>query len=470
MLPSRGGAGRARAMSTLETMAHARMVDPEIGDLLAELAEDDSLDEWQRASVRIFKHDYDKATRVPPDLVGALAQARGDAYQAWTEARPKADFEMLEPHLEKLISLRKQEADAVGWEEERYDALLDDFEPFMRTSEVARMFDDLSAQLKPVAETILDQVGPRQRFLTEAYDEETQERFCHWLIAQIGFDMEAGRVDTSPHPFTAGIAPGDVRQTIRMERDNVFASIYAAMHETGHALYEQGIPDELRDLPVGRAPSLGVHESQSRMWENHVGRSREFTRFMLPHLKEYFPSQLGSVSPDEFYEGANRPERSLIRVYADEVTYNLHLVLRFQMELALFRDELQVADLPGVWNEKSQEHIGIRANDDGDGVLQDMHWSIGALGYFPTYTLGTLYAAAFYEKASADLGGLSTDLARGDGSRLHAWLNEHIFQKAFIKPGKELGEDVLGKPLTVTPFIDHLKTKYADIYDVSFSD
>lgn len=455
-------------MSTLETMAHARLVDPELGDLLSELADDGSLDEWQQASVRILKHDYDKATRVPRDLVGALAQVRGDAYQAWTEARPKADFEILRPHLEKLISLRKEEADAVGWEEERYDALLDDFEPFMRTSEVAQMFDDLGSQLKPVAEAILEKVGPRHAFLDDDYDDTTQERFCHWLIEQIGFDMAGGRIDTSPHPFTAGIGPGDVRQTIRMEPTKVFASVYAGMHETGHALYEQGIPSELRDLPVGQAPSLGMHESQSRMWENHVGRSRPFTRFMLPHLKEHFPKQLAEVSPDEFYEAANHPQRSLIRVYADEVTYNLHLVFRFQMEIALFRDELQVSDLPGVWSEKSEEHLGLRPNGDGDGVLQDMHWSIGALGYFPTYTLGTLYAAAFYEKAERDLDGLEDDLAQGDGSRLHTWLNDHIYREAYLKPARELGEQILGGPLTVTPFIRYLKKKYGDLYGISF--
>jgi carboxypeptidase Taq len=455
-------------MSTLETMAHARLVDPEIGPLLEELGSDDSLDEWQRASVRIFKHDYEKATRVPADLVRALAQARGDAYGAWTEARPKADFEILRPHLEKLIALRKEEADAIGWEEERYDALLDDFEPFMRTSEVEQMFDELGAELKPVAEAILDEVGPRPDFLGSTYDEATQERFCHWLIGQVGFDTEAGRIDTSPHPFTAGIGAGDVRQTIRMEPKNVFASIYAALHENGHALYEQGVPEELRDVPVGRAPSLGMHESQSRMWENHVGRSREFTSFMLPHLREHFPQQLADVSEEEFYEGANHPERSLIRVYADEVTYNLHLVLRLQMELAIFRDELTVAELPQVWNEKSEEHLGVRPNDDGDGVLQDMHWAIGALGYFPTYTLGTLYAAALYEKAEADIGGLSDDLTRGDGSRLHAWLNDNIYKKAYLKPAKELGEEVLGGPLTVSPFIDYLKKKYGDLYNVKF--
>lgn len=455
-------------MSTLETMAHDLLVKPEVGELLNDLSEDASLDDLQQASVRIFKHEHDKSTKVPADLVRALAEARGNAYQAWAEARPKADFEMLRPHIEELISLRKQEADAVGWEDERYDALLDDFEPAMKTSEVAQMFDDLVVQLKPVAETILDAVGDEPSFLHENYEGTAQEEFCSWLVKQVGFDMESGRLDTSPHPFTAGVGAGDVRQTIRTEPKGIFGSVYAALHETGHALYEQGIPPELLDLPVGRAPSLGMHESQSRMWENHVGRSREFTSFMLPKLQECFPEQLSGVSPDEFYEGANHPKRSLIRVYADEVTYNLHLVLRFQIELALFRDELEVKDLPEVWDQKSEEHIGIRPNDNGDGVLQDMHWSIGAIGYFPTYTLGTLYAAAFYEKAEGELEGLSSDLNRGDGSRLHAWLNDNIYKEAYIRPAKELGEKILGRPLTVQPFVDYLKKKYGELYQVTF--
>ena len=467
MMPPKGGPARARAMSTLESLTHSKMVDQEMGDLLDELAVDTSLDEYQSASVRIMKRDYDKATKVPEDLVREMAEARGNAYQAWVVARPKADFDTLRPHLEKLISLRKQEADAVGWEKERYDALLDDFEPEMTTEEVAQMFDDLVTELKPVAEAVLDAAGPEPQFLSGTYDVDAQERFSQWLIKLIGFDTEGGRLDSSPHPFTSGLAAGDVRQTTRMDPGELMFSIYATLHETGHALYEQGIPERLLDLPVGRTPSLGMHESQSRMWENQVGRSRPFTGFLLPHLQAHFP-QLKNVSAEELYEGANHPKRSLIRVAADELTYNLHVVLRFQIELALFRGEVEVADLPALWNDKTEEHLGIRPEHDGEGVLQDMHWSIGALGYFPTYTLGTLYSAAFFEKADRDLGGLADDLAAGDGSRLHGWLNDNIYSQAYLFPAKVLGERVLGEPLTVKPFIDYVKNKYGDLYNVTF--
>ena len=467
LMPPKGGPARARASATLESMAHDEMTAPEVGELLDELAGDESLEQWQAATVRIMKRDYDKAMKVPPELVHELAEVRGHAYQAWTQARPADDFDTLRPYLEKLIDLRKQEADAVGWEGERYDALLDDFEPGMTTADVSKMFSDLAAGLKPLAEEILEAAGHKPAFLDATYEVEQQTKFSEWLVEQLGFDYEGGRLDTSPHPFTTGLAPGDVRQTTRHEPNQLMMSIYGSIHETGHALYEQGMPEQYQGLPVGHPPSLGLHESQSRMWENQVGRSRGFTAFMLPHLKDLFPSELGNVSPDEFYVGANFPKRSLIRVSADEVTYNLHLIMRFELELAMFRDELDVADLPDAWKAKSEEHVGIRPPNDADGVLQDMHWSIGVQGYFPTYTLGTLYSAAFFKKAEEELGPLHEDFARGDGSGLHQWLRDNVYVHAYLYPAKEIGEKILGGPLTVEPFLDYLRTKYGEIFELS---
>ncbi|MGH2729748.1 MAG: carboxypeptidase M32, partial [Actinomycetota bacterium] len=249
---------------------------------------------------------------------------------------------------------------------------------------------------------------------------------------------------------------------------SVLPGISAAIHETGHALYEQGIPERLRGLPVGTYPSLGLHESQSRLWENHVGLSRAFTEFMLPHLKELFPDQIGTVTPDDFYRAANYPSRGLIRVDADEVTYNLHIILRFELELALFRDEIKVEDLPEAWNDRMTSYLGVRPDNDSNGVLQDMHWAIGCQGYFPTYTLGTLYAAAFYALAERELGGIDEELRAGDSNRLLQWLRTTIHERAYLLPAKELGESILGGPLTAVPFLDHLKTKYGELYDLSF--
>jgi carboxypeptidase Taq len=288
--------------------------------------------------------------------------------------------------------------------------------------------------------------------------------FSHWLVRQLGFDTDAGRLDVSPHPFTSGVGRADIRQTTRTIPDELMASIYATAHETGHALYEQGLPEELLDLPVGTFPSLGLHESQSRLWENQVGRGRSFTTFMLPHLKEMFPAQLGDVTPAEFYRGVNDVRRTLIRVHADEVTYNLHLALRLEIELALFRDELEVADLPDAWDDAMEKHVGIRPPDAANGVLQDMHWSIGALGYFPTYTIGTLYAAAFFATAEQELGGLEDDLAKGEAGRLLQWLRDNIHSKAYLYPAKELARQVLGSELSVEPFLRYLRQKYSELY------
>jgi carboxypeptidase Taq len=467
MMPEKGGPARARSLATLQAISHDRLIDPEVGRLLEELAADDSLDATKKASVRILKRDYDKATKVPERLVRELAELEATAYQVWTKARPANDFAMLEPHLSKMIALKKEQADAVGWEDERYNALLDDFEPGMTAKEVEVMFEELAGSLRPVVDRIIEAAGPRPAFLGRSFDTAKQEEFCQWMVADLGFDTDGGRLDTSPHPFTMPVGPGDVRQTTRTAAGELMMSIYAGIHETGHAIYEQHLPAGMLGLPVGQVPSLGMHESQSRLWENQVGRSSAYCGYLLPHLAKRFPEELGGVDADEFYRGANHPSRSLIRVSADEVTYNLHVALRFELELALFRDELAAKDLPGAWNEAMQKWLGVIPPDDSDGVLQDMHWSIGALGYFPTYTLGTLYAAAFFDKAERSLGGLDQDLAAGDTSRLLGWLKENIYDRAYLYPAKDLGEKVLGEPLSARPFIDYLTNKYSEMLSLS---
>ena len=467
MMPPSGGPARARALATMQGIAHARLTDPEFGKILEDLSDDDSLEPHQRASVRIAKRDFDRATKVPEALVKEMAELEATAYQTWTKARPANDFKMLQPYLEQMISLKKQEADAIGWTGERYDALLDQFEPDMLTGEVEAMFRELKDSLLPVAQKILDGAGERPDFISRTFDEKKQEEFSQWLVRELQFDTDAGRLDTSPHPFTMPVGPGDVRQTTRTEPNLIMGSIYASIHETGHALYEQNLPREWQGLPVGAVPSLGLHESQSRLWENQVGRSRPFCGFMAEKMSSFFPEAMSGVDGEAFYRGANHPERSLIRVYADEVTYNLHVGLRFELELALFRDELEVKDLPGAWNESMERWIGVLPPDDADGVMQDMHWSIGALGYFPTYTLGTLYAAAFYKKAETEIEGLGEDLARGDVTRLLAWLKETVYSQGYLYSAKDLAHKILGEPISAKPFVDYLGSKYADMYGLS---
>jgi carboxypeptidase Taq len=468
MMPPGAGAGRGRVLGTLQGIAHERLVDPAFGRLLEEAEADQTLGDDERAAVRLARRDYDKATKLPATLVRELAELESIAFQAWAEARPANDFSIFQPHLERMVQLKKETADAIGWSGERYDALLDDFEPGMTTAEVEALFNELVPALKPVAEKILSSAGERPNFLTRSYEVDKQEDFCRWLVAQLGFDMAAGRFDVSPHPFTSHIGLADVRQTTRYERDRLMMSVRASIHETGHALFEQGIPQELWGLPTGEIQSLGLHESQSRIWEIQVGTSRPFSDFILPQLKERFPEELGNLSPDEFYRGVNHPRRSLIRVESDAVTYNLHIALRFELELALFRDEIAVGDLPDAFDAGMEKYVGIRPDTPSDGVLQDMHWAVGGFGYFPTYTLGTLYAAALFDKASQDLGDLAAEVRTGDTSRLLEWLRDKIHRVGSRKSGKEIAEEAIGGPLSPTPFLEHLKKKYADLYDISF--
>ncbi len=468
MMPVAGGPARASSVATLQAIAHSRLSSPELGELLAEAEADDSLGEDERASVNLLSRDHEKATRVPEALVRELAEVEALSFQAWAQARPANDFSILEPHLSRVVALKKEAADAIGWEDERYDALLDEYEPGMATRTIEALFDELVPSLRPVTETILGAAGERPLFLTRTYEVDKQESFCVWLVQMMGFDLSEGRFDVSPHPFTIHIGRGDVRQTTRYEPKALMMSIRGSMHETGHALYEQGIPKEMVGLPIGDIRSLGLHESQSRIWEIQVGTGRAFVEFMLPHLKDRFPEELGRLSPDEFYRGVNHPRRSLIRIQADEVTYNLHIALRLELELALFRDELSVAELPEAFEAAMEKHLGIRPDDHADGVLQDMHWAIGGFGYFPTYTLGTLYAAALLERARSDLGDLEQELRNGDTSPLLGWLRDTIHIHGGRRSGTELAEQAIGAPLGVGPFLDHLKKKYAEIYDVSF--
>jgi carboxypeptidase Taq len=464
LMPGAGAGGRAAALATLQSIAHEKLTDPKLGDILDALSNDASLDDVKASSVRVLKRDHEKAVRVPERIVREIAETQGLAFQAWTEARAQSDFGILEPQLEKMVALKKEEADALGWEGERYDALLDQYEPGMLTSEVESVFTDLVNKLKPLAEQILERAGERPEWLSDAYEVEKQKDFCHWLITVLNFDTDRGRLDVSPHPFTIHIGPGDVRQTTRYDERNLMMSILGTAHETGHALYEQGIPDEFLGLPVGETRSLGLHESQSRLWEMQVATGRPFSEFLLPHLKERFPAQMSGLDPNDFYLGVIHPRRSLIRVNSDVVTYNLHITFRFELELSLFRDELEVKDLPEAWDAAMEKHVGIRPDDIANGVLQDMHWSIGALGYFPTYSLGTLWAAALYRKADTELGGLADDLRKGETARLLGWLREKVHHPANTKPAKEIAQAALGEPLSVDPFIEFIRTKYGEAY------
>ena len=467
MMPSGGSESRARAVATMRALLHQRMTDPAIGEALEELGTNGELGDDQRASVRVLARDYEKATRIPEELVRELAEATGLANGLWIEARAESNFSIFQPILERIVSLKKQEAEALGFEDEPYDALLDSYEPGMKTTEIAAMFEQLVPGLREMVEPVVEAMGPRPGWLSATYDPAEQLEFAQWLVGVLAFDTTSGRLDTSPHPFTMAVGGGDIRQTTRTDPGDLLMSVFATMHETGHALYEQGIPTDLLDLPIGRVPSLGLHESQSRLWENQVGRSRAFCEFLLPQLKKRWSSEVGMLEPDEFYRAVNRAQRTLIRVTADELTYNLHLALRFELERALMNEDLDVSDLPSAWNDAMERNLGIRPTSDDHGVLQDIHWSMGSIGYFPTYTLGTIYSAALYAAAQKDLGSLDDEFRQGKTVRLLDWLREKVHSRAYRIDAKDLMAEVTGTPVTAEPLIDYLRAKFSEVAGIS---
>ncbi|HVT29070.1 MAG TPA: carboxypeptidase M32, partial [Lacipirellulaceae bacterium] len=407
-LPSAGAEYRAEQISYLAGLIHKKQTAPEVGEWLAELIDSPlAVDLHSEAGADIvnLKRDYDRKTKLPQALVEELAKLSVLGQQLWVEARKANDFARFRPLLERTIELKRHEAAAIGYDDQPYDALLDEFEPGAKTAEVAVVLRGLREQLVPLVAAIgVSSKRPNLEALRGRYPVNLQEEFGKRAAAAIGFDFNAGRLDVTNHPFCSDLGPRDVRLTTRYDESSLDGSLFSTLHEAGHGIYEQGLPADRYGLPTGEAVSLGIHESQSRMWENLVGRSRAFWEHFYPQVQSMFHDPLGSVSLDDFYFAVNDVRPSLIRTESDEVTYNLHILIRFELERALVNDELPVADLPAAWHAKYREYLGIQSPTDSDGVLQDVHWSAGLIGYFPTYSLGNLYAAQFFEQAERDLG------------------------------------------------------------------
>jgi carboxypeptidase Taq len=415
-MPTKGLAVRAEQIATLTRLSHERMIDPALRDLIEKL-DGDSGDEAAETNIREVKRLVLRACRVPPDLVERIARVSTHAKGTWQLARKASNFEHFRPHLEELIELRRQFADAIGYRVERYDALIDEYESGMTAAEISRLFDTLRGPLSEFVRAIAD--APRRPdtgILHRNFPKETQRLWSRQMAQVIGFDFESGRIDESAHPFCSGTSPGDVRLTTRYQEDFFSSAMFGTLHEAGHGLYEQGLPDDHLFVPRGQAVSLGIHESQSRLWENFVGRSRPFWERFYPQCQLAFHEALGDVSLDDFYFAVNAVSPSLIRVEADEVTYNLHIILRFELERDLISGKLTARDLPAAWNDKMETLVGVRPDDDANGCLQDIHWSMGGFGYFSTYALGNLYAAQFFAKAQQDMPDLMEQIGRASTS------------------------------------------------------
>lgn len=468
-MPEGGAEARARQISTLSQLAHETFTDAQTGELLNRLragAEEEPYDSFKASLLRVTKRNYEQATRIPSELVAKLAQTTSRAKQAWKKARTTDDFSVFEPHLEQIVQLTIEKAEALGYEEVRYDALLDQYEPGMTTKQVQRIFAPLREDLVPVVERLASHANTNGSPLHRTYDEQGQWDFGMAVLEDIGYDLTRGRQDRSAHPFTTMFSIDDVRITTRFKEDDLSTGFFSTLHEAGHALYEQGIDPSLEGTPLAEGASLGIHESQSRLWENMIGRSRPFWEHYLPALKHRFGEELAEISLDAFYRASNVVTPSLIRVESDEVTYNLHIMVRFEIEQALINEEITAAEVPEVWRQTMSDYLGIVPENHAEGALQDIHWSLGALGYFPTYALGNLMAAQLFEKIQEDLPDLEQQVSSGRFEELLDWLRSHIHQHGRKFTGGELLERVTGAKLSAEPWLRYVREKYGKLYGV----
>lgn len=470
-LPPQAGTYRAEQVAYVSRLVHQRRTDPRVGDWLAELsasplAADPHADVG--ATIRELKRTYDKQVRIPVTLVEELARASVQGQQIWVEARRERNFALFQPILDQIIRLKRNQAEVVGYEETPYDALLDDYEPGAKTARVAAVLAELRDGLTPLIQRIAHSSrAPRTEILRRGYPIARQEEFGREMAKRIGFQFGRGRLDVTEHPFCLTAGPDDCRITTRYDIHDFAMAFFGILHEAGHGIYEQGLRPDWYGLPPGSSVSLGIHESQSRLWENQIGRSLSFWKYAFPHAQRYFPDALADTSLDDFYFAINSVSPSLIRVEADEATYNLHIVIRFELERALMASDLRVEDLPQAWNEKYQAYLGVRPAHDSEGVLQDIHWSGTSIGYFPTYSLGNIYSAQIYQQALRELPDCEQAIEAGEFEPLRQWLNAKIHRWGQCYPAEQLVERITGEPSTSRPLIEYLQSKLEPLYGLA---
>jgi carboxypeptidase Taq len=469
-MPPGGVAVHGRMAATIQRIAHEKFTSAELGGALEDATREATTlppDSEPARLVRVTARDYDRAVRVPAEFVAEQAHVASAAHQAWKEARAQSSYAVFQPHFEKVVRLGQQYAAFFQPVAHPYDALIDIYEPGMLTSEIQTIFDVLRPRQVELVRAIQERPVEQAPFLKAAYDERDMLAFSTEVISAFGFDWTRGRQDKSAHPFAVPIGSDDVRMTTRFDNRYPFEMLFAAMHETGHALYEQGVSPRWARTLVGGGASQGVHESQSRMWENVIGRSRPFWQHFFPLAQQRFPSQLGGITLDQFHRGINQVKRSLIRVEADEVTYNLHVMLRVEIEIALLTGAISTADAPAYWNEKIQEYLGIVPDTDANGILQDMHWSIGLFGYFATYTLGNLISVQLWETYKDGDPQWAERIQRGEFGPLREWLAQTLHQHGRSYQPRDLVMRITGRPVSTAPYLDYLESKYGELYGLS---
>lgn len=462
-LPPKGAAFRGQQMATLSEISHEMFVRDSLGELLKRLSEDAGLDEKQRRNIELTLEDYNKSKKYSSTFVRNLSEATSKSYHAWIEARKQNNFKLFEKELGDLINLKKEETQILGFRHHPYDALLNEFEKGATVQWLDGLFNNLRQPLKELLDKIQSKPAPDDGFLHQHFNRDDQWKFGIEMLKGIGFDFEAGRQDISEHPFTTNFNSEDVRVTTRVDENDFTLMTWSCLHEGGHALYEQGLPAAQYGLPLGEYCSLGIHESQSRLWENCVGRSQNFIQHIFPVILQYFP-QLNNTDAEQLYAAVNKVQPSLIRTESDELTYHFHVMIRYEVEKQLIEGSLGVRDIPSFWNEKYKQYLAVDVPDDKRGCLQDIHWSHGSFGYFPTYSLGSLYAAQFFKHIQKHNPDLPQLIANGNYSIMHQWLQLNVYQYGRMYTSDGLCNKATGETLQQSYLIQYLTDKYAGIY------
>ena len=472
-LPEDGVADRSEQLALLESFAHERLISAENGRLLSELGStednpggDETLPPVERDFLKVFHRNYCRAIKLPVSFVAGLAKAEGLSQAAWINARRDNNFDDFLPHLTRMIDYSKQKADYWGFGANPYNGLLDIYEIGMGADEVSAVFTPMGKRLSDLIKKISALPKPDCSFLDREFDAESQARFSRELMQRLGFDSSRGRLDVSAHPFTTALGSSDVRITTKYLPRQLQSGVFSTIHEMGHAFYEMDFPESLRGSCLADGASMGIHESQSRLWENVIGRSYPFWEAMFPILRSCFPGVFSLVPVDGFFKAINLVEPSLVRIEADEVTYSLHVILRFELERELFSGRLDPAELPAAWRKKMKEFLGVEPELDSDGVLQDVHWSMGAFGYFPSYALGNIYGLQFWEKLKSDLPNAEELIGKGDFAKIRAWLRDTIYVWGRRLTPQELLKTVTGKTLSSEPFLRYIESKYSGVYGI----
>lgn len=466
VMPLEGSSCRARQLATLSEISHEMFTSDKMGNLLKELGSKNDLSPKEKSNIELSLYDYNRQKKLPSSFVHTLSEAISQSFQSWLKARKENAFAVFEKDLDRIIHLKKQETDYLGFEGHPYDALLNEYERGCTVAMLDRSFIDLQEPLRELLHKIENREQVDDTFLLQHFPKQQQWDYSMQLIRQLGFDFEAGRQDLSEHPFTTSFSNKDVRITTRINENDFGNMTWSCMHELGHALYEQGLPGEEYGLPLGEYASLSIHESQARLWENNVGRSLPFWKYHFTLLHDFFPQQFARITPAHFHKGINKVQSSLIRTEADEITYHFHVIIRYELEKLLLEGTIGTREIPAAWNELYQRYLGVKVPDDKSGCLQDVHWSHGSFGYFPTYSLGSLYAAQLYSTAEKQLPSLEEDIAGGRTNTLLNWLRAGIHAQGRKFTSAELCENITGEPLNSKYFVYYIVTKFSGIYDL----